>query len=264
MSKRQVLLEFVGSQEWDSAFVTSDYADEGNVVLALRVKVYFHPVELLGRGPAAGHYPEEDARFGTRTWNQALWDAWIRRLREAIEYFWNHRYWLITPDDYEGFDRGVIRPNVACKLELLPLPGPAGAHHVFNVIFQPDYYLNRAYSGGTGYTSWMAETLAPSIPGSEARIAKSSEVSHLFDVPLESQQTFLLGRNFRLQTPLAASANFQPRGQQAWEDRDMCNENAIRQPWHAKPWRTAVAMHTRTKPEDWKIVMERTPPRRLG
>lgn len=254
--------QFVDAEDYDSSLWTKDRDDGGNLCINIRMKVYFRPVDMK-TGPCMGYYQEEDDRFGNYGWDNLLWEAWKREYRSVIEDFWNWKFWLITPNEYKHFDEGPMRPNIRCSVALDMVPNPGGAHQVFNVMKVADYRVNRMFSGGPGFTGWLADVGRGSDPESEARLQIVDEVAHLFSMPHQNRTYANNNRYFRLQTQIMGSGGLTYKGTGADISHTLMGPVHLRQVWHAHPWQAAMEKHTGVKPEKWKVSTRRVAPRRI-
>ncbi|MCZ2148610.1 MAG: hypothetical protein LC126_12645 [Bryobacterales bacterium] len=259
---QRVVRQFIDSEHYDSSLWAKDRNDGGNLCATLRIKVHMRAVEMKN-GPCTGYYQEEDDRFGAGAWDRMLWEAWQREYKSVIEDFWAWKYWLITPDDYDKLDEAYIRPNIRCHLDIEMVPHPGGAHVIFNVIRVADYRVNRMFTGGPGFTGWLADVGRGSDPDSEARLMLIDDVAHLFSMPHEGREFTNLNRYFRMQTAIIGTGALTYKGHGAHMADNLIGPVHTRQVWHALPWQKAMEKHTGVLAEDWKVVTKRVPPKKL-
>jgi hypothetical protein len=258
---RRKVLEFVGGETWDTALWMKDRDDGGNLTVKVRIKVCLRPVEVK-TGPGSGWYQEEDDRFGTvGAWERLQWEAWKREYCDVINDYWSGTFWLKTPDDYDEFNIGRMKPNVRCDLSVNMIPTPGGAHLSFNVIRVADYRMNRAWTGGPGFTGWRADLSMGSDPESEERILNLGELAHIMGMPHQQRQYCNHNRYFKLQSKLIGAGSLSVMAKGAELDGAPLTGRIHKfQRWQARLWQLAMEKHTGVKSEKWKVETSRIAP----
>ncbi|MCS7026090.1 MAG: hypothetical protein NZV14_14900 [Bryobacteraceae bacterium] len=252
---KSVVYNFWGPH-WDSTLRKVTSQNDGNMGLKLRIKVHFRPIELRN-GPQGGVYPEHDDRWNAWHWDYLAFRAWRNEVKLIIEQFWENKFWLVPPEDYDGLDVDGLRPNLACELKLELLETPGGAHHVFNVMVQGEHRANRVLAGGNGFTGWLADTDRGATPDSNTKIIQIKDLAHLFSMPLIGRDNTGIHRYYRLQMPLLSSVavfNEEHAAHVPVEDRGVLHKVQIP---HALPWMKAACEHTGVDAERWKVATKR-------
>lgn len=246
----------IWGQNWDSILRMSDIQADGNLSIKMRLKVHFRPIEMRN-GPQGGFYAENDDRWNAWHWDRFAFNAWRNEVKLIIEQFWENKFWLIPPEDYDVLDVRGIRPNLGCELKIDLVETAGGAHHVFNVMVQGEHRANRIMAGGNGFTGWLADADRGSTPDSNTKIIQIKDVAHLLGMPLIGRDNVGIHRYYRLQMPLLSSVavfNEEHASHVGVEDKGALHKVQI---VHALPWMKAAEQHTGVIPERWKVATRR-------
>jgi hypothetical protein len=254
-AKRKLML-FADGLDWDSTLFVHERDDGGNLNLKLRIRVFFRSVDVK-TGPNTGYYQEEDDRFGIDGWDRILWEQWKREYCRVIENYWNHRFWLVTPKDYDELNYGSSKPNLTCNMVVEPVIAGGGAHYTFNVIRIADYRVNRALSGGHGYTGWLADVGRGADPDNDVKLVNMKTVAHIFALPHKGREYANHNRYFRLQAPVVGTGDLTAQ-QGTTQDRTY-HPGVLhgRELFHARPWQVAMERHTGKSAEAWRVMTSR-------
>jgi len=253
--REHVLRQFCDGDEFDSSLWTRDRTDNGNYICKIRLKVYFHSVEVK-TGPGSGYYQEEDDRFGNQGWDRTLWEAWKREYKLVLEDYWTAKFWLITPEKYTKLNEMGQRPNIRCDLMVELVPTSGGTHHKFNIIRVADYRVNRRWTGGTGYTGWLSDVGRGSDTESESKLMILKNVGHLFSMPHMDRQAANHNKYFIWQSPVMGTGGLGYKGHGAGQDHSLTHAVRRREIVHALPWQIAMERHTGVPAEKWKVSLQ--------
>ncbi|MGD9589749.1 MAG: hypothetical protein AB7Q37_17075 [Pyrinomonadaceae bacterium] len=191
--------------------------------------------------PTAKAMPIKDWDFKSQT-------EFARKFAKA-ESFWNHKFLLITPQDYDAFDftsfggpGWICRPNVICLFRL----GSGGSpnHLKLNVVRAEGFFRSDQFTYDDGdvndKTVWH-------------------ELGHSLD---QLHIRALLGDPF-CTTPANINHNIcytEPKGVKP----NIQGTGTGLIPQNAKAWHELIAQHTETSQSKWRVSMNtKVPPRKL-
>jgi hypothetical protein len=134
----------IKTARWD-ADLDSDLCDPYiNAEITLTLKLGFRQINPSGGANNGTYHDYGDATAPSRKivkWTAGAWNRWTQDLTSSAQRYWHGRFWLINNfPELEFTVRGVTyRPNIWCKLKIIPLMGhgghaPRGAHHTIDVV----------------------------------------------------------------------------------------------------------------------------------
>lgn len=220
---------------------TLNFADSRNLVPGLIV-------QQNGKYYAKPSRPTPNAQnVQIRDWDVESRSAFVKRFAKG-EDFWNYKFLLITPQDYDAFDYTnwggpgwICRPNVICLFRLKS--GGSPNHLAINVVRKErDDDFFRSDSGNYANTDVNNRTLW-------------HELGHALDQlhirALLGDPTCMVDHDGCYDEPPGIAPNIQGHG-----------TGLI--PQNAKAWHELIARHTETPQPKWQVSLAtNTPPRKL-
>ncbi len=220
---------------------TLNFVDSRNLVPGLIV-------QQNGKFYAKPSRPTPNAQnVQIRNWDVESRSAFVKRFAKG-EDFWNYRFLLITPQDYDAFDftswagpGWICRPNVICLFRLKS--GGSPNHLAINVVRKErDTDFFRSDSGNYANTDVNNRTLW-------------HELGHALDQlhirALLGDPTCMVDHDGCYDEPPGVAPNIQGHG-----------TGLI--PQNAKAWHELIARHTETPQPKWQVSLAtNTPPRKL-
>lgn len=219
---------------------TLNFADSKNPVSGLIVKdggkFYARP-----SNPKAKTVPIKD-------WDLASRSDFVRKFAKA-ESFWNYKFLLQTPDDYDAFDftswsgpGWICRPNVLCLFRLKS--GGTPNHLPINVVRAEEFFRSdqNTYDDGDVNDKTVWHELGHALDQLHIRALLGDAFC---SVPAN------INEDICYKEPKGVPANIQGSG-------------AGLLPQNAKAWHELIARHTETAQTKWKVSMStNTPPRKM-
>jgi hypothetical protein len=226
----------------------------------LTIKINYTLNFVDSRNPVPGLIIQQDGKYYAkpsrptpnagnvqiRNWDVDSRSAFVKRFAKG-EDFWNYKFLLITPQDYDGFDitnigtGWIIRPNVICLFRMKS--GGSPNHLSINVVRkEKDGEFFRSDAGTYANTDVNGRTLW-------------HELGHALDQlhirALMGDPSCLVDHDGCYAEPAGIPPNIQGTGL-----------GLI--PQNAKAWHELIARHTGTQQARWKVSMAtKTPPRKL-
>jgi hypothetical protein len=192
---------------------------------------------------SGGHFVVKDSNrreFPLRDWDMASMSDFVKRFQKA-EQFWNYKFLLITPDDYDKFDffnmnAGVLcRPNVICLFRLKS--GGTPTHLDLSAVrLQPDAPFFRSskslYETRDVYDKTVNHELGHALDQLHIRALLGDERCVAADINADPCY----------ETPGFMPSNIMGRG---------TNLSLV----NAKPWRALIEAHTTVPEYKWGVTM---------
>ncbi len=251
MPQQQNLKIAAYGEHFDARVIRGHRAEEGNWQLFLRLKIFLRPIDLR-IGPAIGYYQEEDDRFGLDQFERLPWEAWKRDFKRTLEDYWKARYYLVPPEHCKIFDSRTEPGFLSCGLRVDLVPTTAGAHYVFNVIRYTEFKMNRAMTGGPGFTGWLGDVGRGSEKDSDTGLLDLANMGHVFALALQNREFAGLNRYFRLQAPVFAAIGLNETSavETGFGQAGTSHRSLIK---HARPWQLAIEGLTHIKADSWDV-----------
>lgn len=241
--------KLINGGKWNAELIEWNRNATTNAVLDIAIQVYFQKID-----PAtgtSGQYPDTDNRQRRIVaWKPGEFDRFAANALGGAQRFWSGIFWLRTPSSYRGLDwpdaKATHRCNVFCKLSLTRAYAAANAHYTIAVVRVPDTEQFRSNSRLYSQLDIQSKQM---ISGSTTKFfTHFHEVGHLLGLGHVGWHGH---RNLH--------ANNDPRayGVTMRDMHDVMGRGTAVHPWHATPWREAVATFTDTDKDDWKVSLHR-------
>jgi hypothetical protein len=264
-------------------------SDGQNHTLTLVLKIFLKQVETFWGLPIAPYADSDGKFFWIRPWQKPAWASFRGEfVRQSLK--WNDRFWLIPPLGFSKLDVKVgpytVRPNIYCHLFVDLIGDPGGAHHTIQVV-NLDKKLDSGHfrSNSNLYSQHAVErdTRNPTDDtGRPHRVSRRTivhEIGHALGLPhtgvshvypmcsaamLVGDASILNGTGIGAvladrTNSLACYGYYGPR---SLTDNVMGFGMQFDET-NAMPWRERIALHTKTKAEDWKVSLSKVRPRAL-
>lgn len=240
-----------------------------NCVLRIELRILLLRLDqtsfsIARRRERGGRIVTEPDTYRCRAWTDAEWRDFCFRFRHINEHFWNNRFWLQPPDGFSELDlplgRPSHRPNLECQLRLEIMQGAAApAHAQIEVVHLADDERDmRSNSGTYDHRDVHSDTRYSNRTGSRhAHITVVHEVAHLLDLDhpgvAAGYPECSVDGNRRICYGRTAEARDQVTG-----------SGLAVNAYHATPWLSRVAMHTRARRNAWTLLRRAEPPSPLS
>ena len=195
---------------------------------------------------------------------------------------WNNQFWLIPPAGYSGLDVKVgnrtFRPNIYCHLYVDADSAANAAHCSVEVVYLQKSYTNalskvtkRAPDGGTFRShAGLLDSLdiIPYKVHGKCRTI-THEIGHHLGLPHIGKESpgcavaiLLAAGNVPVGGILSGGSNATAcyTGTDAGSATNVMGGGSDFAPANAKPWIDRIAIHTQTRPQDWRVVLKKKAP----
>lgn len=271
---------------FDSELNTSMVNETTNAELTIKLRVWLEQInprqvqlplfmDFLGpiQLPLDVKNDSDDVPWVIRQWQPKEWFSFTNEYIRDGQRFWNGRFWLRTPDDFDELDvpkgHPYCRPNIWCRFNLTLARSPADAHTSISVV---QLVANEKQGHDFRSTAVLY-----------SKFDLKSDFSQDHSGKWHRQRTFIheLGHSMGLphigvmtNAPSCTAAVADPKkdGTNSSECYDGANseeaDNVMGRGMKmtaidALPWRKRLAEHTGTADTDWRAFRHRDYPRYL-
>lgn len=193
----------------------------------------------------------DGAAFPLKDWNLVAEANFERRFRRGQE-FWDRKFTLVTPRDYDGFDYEcragagwLCRPNVICAFDLRP---GRPAHLTLDVV-RPEFGLLDSY-----FALFGDDAFRDNAALYEEKSVTSKTLWHELGHALGQLHILALKGDARCMVDINADRCYEG-------DNIMGSGNRL-EPVNALLWRKLIALHTGAAEGRWAVMMSPAVPAR--
>lgn len=246
----------IGADEFESTLEMPTGKDPSqNAWLTITVNYSFNFID--SKSSTSGLHVRQDGRsfgrdldgklFPLKDWDMASISEFVRKFQKG-ESFWNHKFLLVTPRDYDAFDftsmagtGWVCRPNVLCLLRLRS--GGSPNHLPINVVRTGDTNFRSSH-----FTYDDQDVNNKTLWHELGHALDQLHIRALFG----DQKCFVeVNHDDCYKEPPGVAPNIQGSGTGLL-------------PQNAKAWHELIARHTETPQTKWQVSMAtNTPPRKM-
>ena len=194
----------------------------------------------------------DNIEFAVRDWDLSSRSDFVRRFNKG-EDFWNYKFLLITPRNYEGLDFDCITKGVACRpnvICLFRLKSGGSPNHLTVDVVRPedptsfwDHYV-------------MRKTFRSSQNTYKEGDAQTETLWHELGHALDQLHIRALKGDAQCMVDINA-----PR---CYDGDNIMGRGTELEPINAKPWWELIAEHTEVAKTQWTPTMAvNTPPRSI-
>jgi hypothetical protein len=228
-----------------------------NCGLNIYIRVFLSEVDP-DNGAASGDYPDWDTTYDTgprrgvkrhiASWPAGAFTAWSNRYQRECQSFWDHKFWLQTPADYNDLNVMIgatrYRPNIQCGFYLSLVQGPRFAHTTIAVVYlAPGETFFRSDAGHYDNLDLDPVNYGPGLN----QRAHLHEVGHLLGLGHSGESNPACVNNIPI---CYAGPNIMGQG----EDLDATD---------ALPWQRAIEHFTGRDQSQWTVSLTEIPPQRV-
>jgi hypothetical protein len=238
-----------------------------NCNLTLTLRVHFAPINPdFGKGTGTA-FDADNKPVSIVAWDDA-WAPWLNGVRTKCEAFWSGKFWLRTPDGCAAFDftdkGSTYRPNIYCRFKLKAEPQPVAGVPEITIVRLANGANYRSESAAWRDTAIDPQDKGCKRPGGQ-QIAAFHEIGHLLGLH-HVNTTGPLRWGWLLCNLETVFSDEKENSDACYgvnddETCDIMGGGSQLHEWHAKPWKEAIEMFTKTGQSQWLPQMTRQYPR---
>ena len=223
-----------------------------NADLTIYLRIHFNP-----KNPSSGYrtfyFNKGTQLVQIQKWNPSEWVGWKSKFIRICQKKWNGRFWLETPESYNGLNWPRIHPthrcNLYCKFRLTEVSSKPDAHFTVDVVHVVD---NQYFQSDMNLYS--NNDINDIDPTKSVYRTCYHEVGHLIGLDHPGKgfwPTCITDRE-----PICYR---DPKG----NDRGVMGHGSLLFKRHANPWIFAASKLTGVAESDWKVHGKYIPPQRI-
>jgi hypothetical protein len=108
-----------------------------NADLTITLRLAFQQINPANNAESGSGLDGEGKTHKIMKWGDRQWEYWLKSFVRTCRQYWNERFWLINNFSTLDFKHGneTYRPNITCKIDVVPVSQSSGAfHHIINIV----------------------------------------------------------------------------------------------------------------------------------